>query len=191
MWSEPGAQRCSIDELFCKIFAQFNRKYLCWSLLFETYNFVRNKSRYRCFPVNVGKFFTKTPPDDCIAWSCYGPKKKQTPKRPLSSIADDLTKSSIFCQNNFLEQIKIFQNVDKFIKKRFKERTLNLFLMDLVEALKSIWNRLLTLEKRLIKKNFHYSFCVERKIKNFENSDSSSRKDHLEPNNTNSKTEIQ
>ena len=65
-------------------------------------------------------------------------QKKQTPKRPLSSIADDLTKSSIFCQNNFLEQIKIFQNVDKFIKKRFKERTLNLFLMDLVEVLKSI-----------------------------------------------------
>ena len=62
-------------------------------------------------------------------------QKKQTPKRPLSSIADDLTKSSIFCQNNFHEQIKFFQNVDKFIKKRFKERR---FLMDLVEVLKSI-----------------------------------------------------
>ena len=32
---------------------------------------------------------------------------------------------------------------------------------------------------------------LKGKIKNFENSDSSTRKDHLEPNNTNSKTEIQ
>ena len=32
---------------------------------------------------------------------------------------------------------------------------------------------------------------LKEKIKNFENSDSSTRKDHLEPNNTNSKTEIQ
>ena len=51
--------------------------------------------------------------------------------------------------------------------------------------------QVINFRKAVYQKKFHYSFVLKEKIKNFENSDSSTRKDHLEPNNTNSKTEIQ
>ena len=46
-----------------------------------------------------------------------------------------------------------------------------------------------TLEKQLIEKNAIIDFLLKEKSKNFETSDSTTWKDHLEFNNTNSKTE--
>ena len=61
-----------------------------------------------------------------FAWSSCGPKP-QTPKRPLNCVVEGLTKSSISCQNTLVKETKFFQNFNKYVKKRFKERSLNIF----------------------------------------------------------------
>ena len=74
-----------------------------------------------------------------FAWSNCG-RKPQTPKRPLNCVVEDLTKSSISCQNTFLKETKFFQNFSKSVKKRFKERSLNIFLKDLLKFSKVLDN---------------------------------------------------
>ena len=74
-----------------------------------------------------------------FAWLSCGPKL-QTPKRPLNYVVEDFTENSISYQNTFLKETNFFQNFNKSVKKRFKERSLNIFLKDLLKFCKVLHN---------------------------------------------------